>query len=87
MTDATPIIPRQRVRGFLILSVARLGKQVVVGCACGATHIFSTESLLNGTAACSALPITSERAARMRAEAEEQERRREQQKWKPGDRQ
>jgi hypothetical protein len=82
MTDAITIVPGQRIGAWEIFSVDPI-KRACCGCACGGVHIFSVEALRDGTAMCSALPISRERAARMRAETVEQGQRREQRRWRP----
>jgi hypothetical protein len=82
----TAITPGQRIRGFEILSVDPSGKRVIVGCRCGAAHIFSVEALFNGSVTCITMSLTAEQIAALRDEATHRRRRREQRDWRPGER-
>jgi hypothetical protein len=66
------VLPGRRVGPFEILSVDPNGRRAIVGCRCGSTHIFSTESLLAGAAACAVLPPTKAQREQMRAAIREQ---------------
>jgi hypothetical protein len=84
------VLPSRRAGPFEVLSVDPTGKRACVGCPCGGVHIFSTESLLDGSAACATLPLTGKQRKRMRAAIRERnelkETRTSMRDWKPGGR-
>jgi hypothetical protein len=71
-----------------ILSVDPSGKRVCCSGVCGTVRILSVAALLDGTAApsCGCRKLSGEQLDALRREAEQQERRREQKLWRPGDR-
>lgn len=81
------ITPGSKTGFWEVLSIDPTGKRCCAGCVCGNVSIISVASLLDGTAAPSCGCITTKHQAKtMRREAEERQRKREQTKWKPGDR-
>ena len=73
MTDL--LKPGDRIGPFEVLTVeAPLGRRVSVACRCGRIHVFSTESVLSGDAACLIQPMTRERRARLRESRQAAER-------------
>jgi hypothetical protein len=85
MTDAN-ITPGQRIGAWEILSVDPTGKRAACSCVCKAVRILSTDALLNGTAmpSCGCQQLSPAQQQALRAEAEEQDRRRDLKNWRPG---
>lgn len=81
------VLPGRRAGPFEVLSVDPTGRRACVSCPCGGVHIFSTESLLDGSAACAAVPPTSRQRKMMRAAIRErnglEETRAALRDWKP----
>jgi hypothetical protein len=91
MTDAITITPGQKFGGgcFEVLSLDPSAKRRCVSCsACSGVHIVGVEALVSGSVACLAMPLTRDRAASMRVEADEirRQRRLDLKNWRPGDR-
>jgi hypothetical protein len=85
MTDAITITPGQRIGAWEILSVDPSGRRAACSCA---VRILSVAALLDGSASpsCGCQQISREQQQELRAEAEEQERRRDLKNWRPGGR-
>jgi hypothetical protein len=86
MTDIT-IVPGMRIRNWEVMSVDPNGKRACASCVCGAVRILSVAALLDGTASpsCGCRQLSREQGDALRREAEQQERRREQKRWRPGE--
>ena len=84
MTAARAIAPGQRVSNWEILSLDPGGKRACCSCTCGAVRILSVAALLDGTASpsCGCQQLSRGQSDALRREAEQQERRREQQDWR-----
>jgi hypothetical protein len=81
---ADQIIPGAKVGNWLVASIS--GRAAMCVCVCGAPRAIAVAALLDGTASpsCGCSPISPERLAAERAEAEERLRRRERGSWRPG---
>jgi hypothetical protein len=85
MIEATAITPGITIGNWHILSVDPNGKRCAVSCACGGVHIYSVESVLDGSAVCHAAPLSAAQreALRDETEANERKRRLELHRWRP----
>jgi hypothetical protein len=81
----TTIVPGQRVGAWEIISVDPNGKRVCCSCVCKAVRILSVAALLDGTASpsCGCQQLSREQQRMLRAEAEQQQRRRDLKDWRP----
>ena len=84
------VLPGQHIGQFEILSINPSGRRAIVGCRCGSTHVFSTESLLAGAATCPVLPLTKTQLHAIYAEIRARNRLKETQTalrdWRPSGR-
>jgi hypothetical protein len=73
------IVPGSHFGAFTVVSIDAIGKRAVVTCRCGGTHVYSVESLRNGTAVCHAAGPTPAQRAALRIEAAARQR---EHRWK-----
>jgi hypothetical protein len=87
MTGAITVMVGQRVGNWEVLPVDPNGKRACCSCACKAVRILSVAALLDGTASpsCGCRQLSREQSDARRREAEEQEQRPEQARWRPGE--
>jgi hypothetical protein len=82
MTDAITIGHDTRINHWTVAALD--GRRAVCRCRCGNVRIISVAALKSGeSTSCGCMPVSSERAASMRAEAEEQKRQRDLRRWRP----